>query len=103
MPVRPIPIPERERVGYNVNYAAPRSAKQIDQIPFWRRIRTEQRIGSLTFWGGVIWAVQIGTKDFSSLVSNLFRLALTLGPKEVCALGLLIWLHAKWRRSVRIV
>jgi len=98
MAVRPIPIPDREKVGYNVNYAAPRSVKAIDQVPFWRRIRTEERLGSLTFWGGVIWAVQVGTKD----ISNLFRLVLALGPKEVCAVGLLIWLHAKWRRSVRI-
>ena len=102
MAVRPIPIPDRERVGYNVNYAAPRSTKTIEQIPFWRRIRTEERLGSLTFWGGVIWAVQIGTKNFSNLVNDLFRLALSLGPKEVCAAGLLIWLHAKWRRSVRV-
>jgi hypothetical protein len=99
MPGRPIPIPDREKVGYNVNYAAPRSVKSVELTPFWKRIRIEERIGSLTFWGGVIWAVEVGTKD----ISNLFRLVLALGPKEVCAIGLLVWLHAKWRRSVRVV
>jgi cytosine/uracil/thiamine/allantoin permease len=98
MPVRQVSLPERERVGYEVSYVVPRAAKAIDTLPLWRRIRTEERIGSLTFWGGSAWAVQIATKD----ISNLFRLLLTSGPLEVCAVGLLIWLHAKWRRSVRI-
>ncbi len=93
------PLPRREKLGYNVNYSAPRSVKAIETVPFWRRIRTEERLGALTFWGGVIWAVQIGTRD----ISNLFHLVLARGPKEVCAIGVLIWLHAKWRRSVRIV
>lgn len=91
-------LPERERLGYNVNYAAPRAAKSIEVTPLWRRIRTEERIGSLTFWGGVAWAVQIATKD----IANFMRLLLTPGPLEVCGIGLLVWLHAKWRRSVRI-
>ena len=98
MPVRPIPLPDREKVGYNVNYVAPRAVKSVERISFWGRIRTEERIGSLTFWGGVCWAVQIATKD----IATLFRLLLAPGPLEVCAIGLLIWLHAKWRRSVRV-
>ena len=92
-------LPERERVGYNVNYAQPRSIRSIDHTPTWRRIRTEEHIGALTFWGGAIWAVEIATKD----ISNFMRLLLTPGPLEVGAVGLLIWLHAKWRRSVRVV
>jgi len=92
-------LPERERVGYEVNYAQPRSVRSIDYTPLWRRIRTEERIGVLTFWGSVAWAVQIATKD----IANFMRLLLTPGPLELAGVGLLIWLHAKWRRSVRVV
>jgi len=99
MPVRQVHLPERERIGYEVNYAVQRSAKAVEVTPFWRRIKTEERIGSLTFWGGAIWAIQIATKDISKLIHVL----LTPGPLEVCGVGLLIWLHAKWRRSVRVV
>ena len=92
-------LPARERLGYEVNYAVQRSAKSVDRAPMWRRIRIEERIGSLTFWGAVAWAVQIATKD----IANFMRLLLTPGPLELGAVGLLIWLHAKWRRSVRVV
>jgi len=98
VPVRPIPLPDRQKVGYDPNYFVPRLVPPIQRIPLWKRIKTEERIGSLVFWGGVIWAVDIATKD----ISNLFHLLLTPGPLEVSAIGLLVWLHAKWRRSVRI-
>ncbi len=98
MPVQLRNEPYRERVGYEVNYATPRAAKSIEKTPFWKKISTEERLGSLMFWGGVCWAVQIATKD----IANVFRLLLTPGPLEVCAGGLLVWLHAKWRRSVKI-
>jgi hypothetical protein len=98
MPVRDIPLPERERVGYSVNYVVPRAVKSVEWTPWWRLTRTEARLGSLTFWGGFAWAVQIATKD----LANWIRLMLTPGPLEVSAVGLLIWLHAKWRRSVRV-
>lgn len=94
----PISLPERHRAGYEVNYSTPRSVKSIDRTPFCKRIKTEERFGSLVFWGGVIWAVQIATKD----ISNWMHLLLTPGPIEICGIGLLVWLHAKWRRSVRI-
>jgi len=97
----PVPVRNdvyRERVGYEVRYETPRAVKSIERIPFWKLIKTEERIGSLTFWGGVCWGVQVATKD----IANWFRLLLTPGPLEVCGVGLLILLHAKWRRSVKI-
>ncbi len=59
-------------------------------------VHAEERIGSLIAAGGVIWTVQ------SAITSAAPFSALTLprGPLEVCAIGILIWLHAKWRRSV---
>ena len=87
----------RERVGYNYDSASPR-ASSIDHEPWWRRIRTEERAGLLTFAGGLIWATKVQTIE----ISNIFRLLLTPGPLEISGIGLLVWLHAKWRRSVRI-
>lgn len=62
-------------------------------------IRTEERLGSLIAAGGTIWAVYVATVDYA----NLWRMQIMPpGPVEVCALGILIWIHAKWRRSTKV-
>lgn len=62
-------------------------------------IRREERFGSLVAAAGVIWAVYVGTQNYDSL----WHLQVNPpGPLEICALGLLAWLHAKWRRSVKV-
>jgi hypothetical protein len=62
-------------------------------------IRAEERLGSLIGAAGTIWAVYVATVDYS----NLWRMQIMPpGPVEVCALGILAWLHAKWRRSTRV-
>lgn len=72
--------------------------KGRSETPF-LRIRTEERLGSLVSAGGVIWAVHEATKN----LADLWKLSiLPPGPLEVCAIGILIWLHAKWRRSVKV-
>ena len=90
--------PGRQRVGYSGDYGASRGVKKIDYEPWWRRPATEAHFGLVVFGGGLAWATQIHTIQFS----NIFRLLLTPGPLEISAIGALIWLHAKWRRSVRI-
>jgi hypothetical protein len=36
-------------------------------------------------------------------VNTLWNFSVTQpGPLEICALGILMWLHAKWRRSLKI-
>lgn len=62
-------------------------------------IRREERFGSLIAAGGVIWAVYIATKDYNSLWHFQIN---PPGPLETCALGILAWLHAKWRRSLKM-
>ncbi|HLW84219.1 MAG TPA: hypothetical protein VKR60_03330 [Candidatus Sulfotelmatobacter sp.] len=62
-------------------------------------IATETRLGSLIAAGGTIWAVYSATKDYADLWR--FQI-LPPGPVEVCALGILVWLHAKWRRSTKV-
>jgi hypothetical protein len=62
-------------------------------------IRAEERVGSLVAAGGTIWAVYVATVDYS----NLWRVQIMPpGPVEICALGILAWLHAKWRRSLKV-
>lgn len=61
-------------------------------------IRREERWGSLIAAAGVIWGVYVATHDYASLwVFDISR----PGPLEVCALGILAWLHAKWRSSLK--
>jgi hypothetical protein len=60
-------------------------------------IRRQIRAASLLAAAGTIWAVYVGTTDYDSL----WRMQIMPpGPVEVCALGILLWLHAKWRRSL---
>ncbi len=61
-------------------------------------IRMEERVASLIAAGGTVWAVYVATVDYA----NLWRMSIMPpGPVEVCALGILAWLHAKWRRSIQ--
>ncbi len=63
------------------------------------RIQTEERLGSLIAAAGAIWVAHEGTKGLASIWQ--FTL-LPPGPLEVCAIGILVWLHAKWRRSTKV-
>ncbi len=58
---------------------------------------TESRIGGVVASIGIIWATHLITRDFS----GFDNLTLPPGPLEVCAVGVIIWLHAKWRSSLR--
>ena len=62
-------------------------------------ISTEERFGCLIAAGGLIWGAYAATVNFTGVLS--FELV-PAGPIEVCALGILIWLHAKWRRSTKV-
>ena len=89
-----------EREGYAedrvVSYAPARtpSAGSLN-IP-WAWI--EERLGSLGVAAGVIWGVQAATTH----LANRAAFWETPGPLEVCGFSLLVWLHAKWRRSVHL-
>jgi len=64
------------------------------------RIQTEERLGSLIAAGVLMWTVRVGTQDLASIWQLT---VLPPGPLEICAIGILVWLHAKWRRSVKLV
>jgi len=62
-------------------------------------IQAEERVASLIAAAGAIWGVYVATMDYT----NLWRMKIMPpGPLEVCALGVLAWLHAKWRRSNQV-
>jgi hypothetical protein len=76
----------------------PKSAPKKDRERHLLSIRAQERLASSIAAGGTIWAVYVATFDYN----NLWRMhIMPPGPVEVCALGILAWLHAKWRRSIK--
>ncbi len=60
--------------------------------------RLEERIASIVAGSGLIWSAHVVT----SRPGALSHLAVwPAGPLELCAVGILIWMHAKWRRSLK--
>ncbi|MFB3813398.1 MAG: hypothetical protein ACE14L_04740 [Terriglobales bacterium] len=62
-------------------------------------IRLQEQIGCIVAAAGVVWTVWVMTTNFSSTRLLSFP---PLGPLELCGVGVIIWLTAKWRRSVKI-
>lgn len=78
--------------------AIPRPNKSVPGERHWLSIRGEERLGSLIAAVGTIWAVYVATVDYN----NLWRVQIMPpGPVEISVLGILAWLHAKWRRSTK--
>ncbi len=59
-------------------------------------IRWQERIASLIAAGGLIWGVHTATQHFTSLD----KLQLNMDAVYTAVLGIVLWLHAKWRRSL---
>ncbi|MGH9524663.1 MAG: hypothetical protein ACRD3E_19240 [Terriglobales bacterium] len=59
----------------------------------------EIRIAAVIAAVGLIWAIHLATLNYTGLDAFSFT-RLPRGPLEVCAIGVLLWLHAKWRGSV---
>ena len=53
-------------------------------------------MGSLIAVGGVIWAVHTGTLHYAGLAN----VNVPADPLLICCIGIVLWLHAKWRRTV---
>ncbi len=61
-------------------------------------LKLEERVGSVIAGGGLVWAAQVASTHTAILASVAVW---PPGPLEVCAIGVLVWMHAKWRRSLR--
>lgn len=57
-------------------------------------IHMEEQFASIVAAAGVVWSVDFLTATRIPAHAMVFP----EGPLEVCAIGILIWLHAKWRR-----
>lgn len=58
-------------------------------------VQTETRVGSLITAAGLIMAARAGSMQIPSLANFSFP----PGPLETCGIGMLVWLHAKWRKA----
>jgi len=58
-------------------------------------LRVEERFAALVAAGGLIWAATLVGQSLS-----FHFLLWAPAPLKIAALGALLWLHAKWRRSV---
>ena len=90
-----------EREGYSdvhcMAYASVRQTALLKQRR-WLPIETQERMSTLIVVAGMIAAAHAAISDSSGVL----RLRLfPPGPMEICAIGVLIWLHAKWRRLVK--
>jgi hypothetical protein len=92
-----VTLRKNEREGYRGRHGGP-PVKSRSETPF-LRIQAEERLGSLIAASGVVWGVHEATKG----LADIWRFTISPpGPLGVCAIGILIWLHAKWRRSVKV-
>ena len=59
-------------------------------------VRKQEVLACLIAGVGLVWAAQVCSSNYYWL----FRaLEFTAGPTDICALGILVWLTAKWRRT----
>ena len=90
-----------EREGYTEAPAtayASMGGRAPARSPSGSTIRMEELLGSLMTGGGAAWityVVTVGGIQPSALVWNSH-------PVEVAGIGMLIWLHAKYRRATRV-
>ena len=81
---------ERPRVAYApVKPAGPRGNPWL---------KVEEWIASLGGAAALGWSAYLAAANYP----NTDLLWQTPGPLEVCGIAALVWLHAKWRRSVRV-
>lgn len=96
---------DRGREGYidsrpsNTVVTTPKSQSPVPLDRKLAGIRREEHFGSLVAAAGVIWGVYVATQNYDSLWHFQIN---PPGPLETCALGILAWLHAKWRRSLKV-
>jgi hypothetical protein len=63
-----------------------------------------ERLGSIVAGGGITYATYLGTKDIPMnemwAAASAHKILSETGPLELCALGIVIWIYAKWRKNV---
>ena len=83
-----------EREGYDdVRRPAHALTARFDPVP--AVVRLEEYLGSLIAGGAAVWAAWAAT------INGVDPVALINDPRpvELLGVGILVWLHAKWRRA----
>jgi hypothetical protein len=62
----------------------------------------EGKIGSFGMAAGFIWSAYVGTSNVTQLSSIFTNIIYTRGPLQCLGISALVWLHAKYRRSVAV-
>lgn len=62
----------------------------------------EEKLGCLVAAAGVVWAVYHGTYQAHDVLQGFTAVYLKTGPLETSGIGILLWLHAKWRKAASI-
>lgn len=65
-------------------------------------VRVETLIACVIAALGIVWGVYLVTSRYTDMQSAWSTLVGSTGPREVCGVGVLVWLHTKWRKSVRV-
>ncbi len=89
-----------EREGFSEQLRPAYAAVRFTPSPPRRRwVRLEESAGALIAGAGLCWAADAVGREFALVLRFGIWPA---GPLELCACGILVWMHAKWRRSVRL-
>ena len=62
----------------------------------------EAKIGSLGMAAGLIWSAYVATSNVTSFSSMFTNLIYSRGPLHCLGISALVWIHAKYRRSVAV-
>jgi len=74
----------------------------LDEVPSAVTTYFEEQAGPIISVIGVGWAVYHGTYVAHDIGQGFTAVYLKSGPLELCAIGILLWLHGKWRRSTNM-
>lgn len=91
----------KEREGFSETLRPAYAAVRFTPSPPRRgsSMKLEERLGATIAGAGLCWATSVIVHQFAAIS----RMGLwPPGPLELCAAGVLIWMHAKWRRSVKL-
>ncbi|MBV9436173.1 MAG: hypothetical protein JOZ44_08975 [Acidobacteria bacterium] len=89
----------KEREGYEETIVPAYAPAPKGSVRYPTSVRTEERIGSVIAGVGVIFMVKSVTHNLAGITHMGI---LPPGPLETCAIGVLIWLHGKWRRATKL-
>ena len=62
----------------------------------------QSKLGGYGMGAGLIWTAYVGTQNVTAFNEIIPRILYARGPLHALGISMLIWLHAKYRRSVAV-